>query len=85
MPEISRFLGIVIAMFYRDHGPAHFHTWYGEYEATVGIDDGVVEGYLPRRALAHVLEWHALHREELRDNWERARTRQALRKIEPLE
>ena len=85
MPEISRFLGIVVAMFYRDHGPAHFHAWYGEHEATVRIDDGVVEGYLPRRALAHVQEWSALHRDELRDNWERARTRRPLRKVEPLE
>ena len=85
MPEISRFLGIVIAMFYRDHGPAHFHAWYGEHEVTVRIDDGFVEGRFPRRALAHVLEWYDLHREELRDNWERARTRQSLQKIEPLE
>ena len=65
--------------------PAHFHAWYGEDEATVRIDDGVVEGYLPRRALAHVQEWSALHRDELRDNWERARTRRPLRKVEPLE
>jgi Domain of unknown function (DUF4160) len=85
MPEISRFLGIVIAMFYRDHGPAHFHAWYGEHEATVRIDDGAVEGYLPPRARGHVLEWYALHRDELRDNWERARTRRPLFKVEPLE
>jgi Domain of unknown function (DUF4160) len=85
MPEISRFLGIVIAMFYNEHAPPHFHAWYGEHEATIRIGDGTVDGYLPRRARAHVLEWYGLHREELQENWERARTRKPLRKIEPLE
>jgi len=85
MPEISRFLGIVVAMFYSDHGPSHFHAWYGEHEVTIRIDDGTVDGHFPRRALGCLLEWYALHREELRDNWERARTRQPLQKIEPLE
>jgi hypothetical protein len=56
MPEISRFLGIVIAMFYRDHAPAHFHAMYGDYEITVTIETGVVTGRFPRRALRHVLE-----------------------------
>lgn len=51
MPEISRFLGIVIAMFYSDHAPPHFHARYGEYEVTVRIDDGAVDGHFPRRAL----------------------------------
>ncbi|MGH8631163.1 MAG: DUF4160 domain-containing protein, partial [Burkholderiales bacterium] len=51
MPELSRFLGIVIAMFYQDHEPAHFHAVYGEYEIKVGIEDGVVTGEFPRRAL----------------------------------
>ena len=56
MPEISRFLGIVIAILYRDHEPPHFHATYGEYEITVGIRDGLVTGRFPRRALGHVLE-----------------------------
>lgn len=85
MPEISRFLGIVIAMFYREHAPPHFHARYGEHEVTVRIDDGVVDGRFPPRARGLLLEWYALHREELRDNWERARTRRSLQKIEPLE
>lgn len=85
MPEISRFLGIVIAMFYNEHAPAHFYARYGEHEATIRIEDGVVEGFLPKRARALVLEWCGLHREELQENWERARTRKPLRKIEPLE
>ncbi len=84
MPDIA-VRGIVIAMFYRDHAPPHFHARYGEYEVTVRIDDGVVEGRFPRRALALVKEWYALHREELRENWERAQSRAALEKIDPLE
>jgi len=85
MPEISRFLGIVVAMFYNDHAPAHFHAWYGGQEIVVNIDDGAVEGRFPQRALGHVLEWYALHRGELRENWERARSRRPLTRIAPLE
>jgi hypothetical protein len=85
MPEISRFLGIVIAIFYRDHEPPHFHATYGGFEITVGILDGIVQGRFPRRALGHVLEWLDLHRDELVANWERARAREALEPIPPLE
>jgi hypothetical protein len=56
MPEISRFLGIVIRMFYRDHAPPHFHAEYGAYEITVEIETGIVEGKFPKRALRAVLE-----------------------------
>ena len=63
MPEISRFLGIVIAMYYEDHPPPHFHAKYGEYEITVETESGIVKGEFPRRGLAHVLEWRELHRE----------------------
>jgi len=52
MPEISRFLGIVIYMYYRDHTPAHFHAGYGEYEVTVEIESGVVTGKFPPRTEA---------------------------------
>lgn len=58
MPEISRFYGIVIAMFYNDHAPPHFHARYVHYEAQVRIDPmGILEGELPKRATAMVLEW----------------------------
>jgi hypothetical protein len=56
MPEISRFLGIVIAMFYRDHSPPHFHAIYGEYEITVEIESGIINGRFPKRALRLVFE-----------------------------
>jgi hypothetical protein len=63
MPELSRSLGIVIAMYYRDHSSPHFHAIYGEYEATVEIESGAVNGSLPKRALAHVQEWRLLHKD----------------------
>jgi hypothetical protein len=85
MPEISRFLGIVVAMFYREHGPPHFHAVYGEFEITVEIRTGVVNGRFPKRALAHVLEWSEIHREELLQNWDLARDGEPLRRVEPLE
>jgi hypothetical protein len=85
MPEISRFLGIVIGMFYREHGPPHFHAVYGEFEVTVQIQTGVVTGQFPMRALGHVVEWAALHRTALLENWELAGAGQPLRQIAPLE
>jgi hypothetical protein len=85
MPEISRFLGIVIAMFYRDHTPPHFHARYGDYEITVEVESGIVNGTFPPRAMGHVLEWHRLHKNELREDWELAKAREALKSIPPLE
>ena len=85
MPEISRFLGVVIRMYYRDHAPPHFHATYGGYDVTVEIETGVTEGRFPRRALSAVLEWFEQHQDELRENWERARREVPLETIEPLE
>ncbi len=85
MPEISRFLGIIIRMYFRDHYPAHFHAEYGEYEITIDIETGVVNGRFPRRALNAVLEWYILHQTELMANWEATTHRKPLSKIEPLE
>jgi hypothetical protein len=72
-------------MFYNDHAPPHFHAKYGEYEITVDIQTGILKGHFPRRGLAHVLEWHELHRDELIENWNLARDRRPLRPIAPLE
>ena len=85
MPELSRFLGIVIAMYYRDHGPARFHAVYGDFEITVEIESGRVNGDFPKRALSHVLEWTDLHRVELLQAWSLARASRPLPRIEPLE
>jgi hypothetical protein len=86
VPEISRFFGIVIRMFYNDHMPAHFHAVYGDTEALIEIDTlAVYRGDLPRRALALVLEWAALHREELRQDWVLARSGELPTPIKPLD
>lgn len=85
MPRISQFFGIIIAMYYNDHAPPHFHARYGEHEALLSIESlDVIEGEVPGRALAMVLEWASLHRSELRTNWERARRGLPLEAIEPL-
>ena len=85
MPEICRFLGIIIRMYYRDHAPPHFHAEYGEYEITVEIATGIVSGKFPRRALNAVLDWYELHKEELLKDWRLAEQRKPLNSIEPLE
>ena len=85
MPEISRFLGIVIYMLYGDHLPPHFHARYGDFDILVEIDTGIIEGRFPRRSLKAVMEWHELHREELLADWALAEQRQPLREIPPLE
>jgi len=85
MPEISKFLGIKIRIFFMDHAPPHFHAEYGDYEISVDIHTGVVEGKFPKRALKAVLEWYDLHREELLVDWKLAAEGKLPNKIEPLE
>jgi len=72
-------------MFYNDHAPPHFHAQYGEFEPTIDIDTLVViQGELPRRALALIQEWAMIHRGELLANWARCRENVSPEKIEPL-
>ncbi len=86
MPEISRFFGIIIAMFYDDHEPPHFHVRYGDQKAIVAIETlGVIRGRLSPRALSLVTEWAALHQEELRADWRLAREQAPLVRIAGLE
>ena len=85
MPELARFYGIIIAMYYNDHAPPHFHAKYGTDQAVLRIDDGqMIEGSLSARALRLVEEWRLLHVEELLSDWERAQNREPLTKIDPL-
>lgn len=72
-------------MNYREHGPPHFHAWYSGHDITVSILNGTVNGEMPKRALALILEWWSLHRGELKTNWDLAEARQPLMNIEPLE
>lgn len=86
MPEVSRFFGIVIRVFFNDHDPPHFHAVYGGDEALIEIESlAVYRGELPQRALAMVLEWAALHRPELRRDWDLARRGRPPKPIAPLE
>jgi hypothetical protein len=85
MPEISRFFGIVIGMFYREHGVAHFHAVFGEHEASIEVLSRKVHGRLPQRVLRQVLEWAAQHEGELLENWKLAKEGQPLHRIRPLE
>jgi hypothetical protein len=85
MPEVCRFLGIVIGIFPREHPPPHFHAVYGEYQITVGIQSGIVSGDFPKRALRLVLEWLDLHQAELLDTWNHVQAGRPANKIAPLE
>ena len=85
MPEISRFFGIIIAMFFDDHNPPHFHARYGNDDAVIKITDlTVLEGYLQPRALGLVMEWAAIHKDELLNDWELAKDKKPLFPVEPL-
>lgn len=85
MPEISRFYGLVVYIFYDEHVPPHFHVKYAEHEAVIGIETlSLLKGDLPPRALGLVTEWAAMHQEELREDWERSLAQKPLKKIAPL-
>jgi len=86
VPEISRFYGIVVRMYYNDHAPPHFHAEYGEYELVIGIAPiAVLGGTAPPRVRSMVIEWAGLHQAELREDWERCRSGQPPKPIAPLE
>ena len=86
MPEISRYFGIIIRMYFDDHLPPHFHAIYGQSEIQVAINPiTILRGSLPRRAESMVFEWAALHQQELMDNWHRLHKAQSPQKIKPLE
>lgn len=85
MPEVSRFYGIVIRMYFADHSPPHFHAEYGEYEALISIEElRAIAGALPSRAFGLVREWAVLHRTELAALWNKGQQLEPLAKIEPL-
>ncbi len=85
MPEISRFFGIVIKMYWDDHNPPHFHAFYAGEQALIDI---VVlspfAGRLSPRALGLVIEWATIHQRELLADWDRAKGQEPLDSIEPL-
>lgn len=86
MPELSRFFGIIVVMYYADHAPPHFHVRYNEHRAKISILDlQLLDGQLPKRVMSMVLEWGFLHREALQENWARMLASQPLLPVAPLE
>ena len=86
MPEISRFLGIVIYMHFNDHNPPHFHAKYGNFKAIIAIDNlAIIEGNMPPKALALIMEWASIHKKELLNNWNKIIKTGKFTKIKPLE
>lgn len=83
MPEITRFYGIVIKMFFvREHNPPHFHALYGEYNGLINIKSlEMMEGDLPRKAKDLVNDWAKKNQKELMEMWDT----KVLKKLEPLE
>jgi hypothetical protein len=81
MPEISRFLGIIITMYFDEHNPPHFHVRYNEYRASVSIAElNIIAGALPAKVRGLVQEWAEIHRDELQHIWNTCE----FRKIDPL-
>ena len=85
MPIISRFFGIIIFIFWREHQPPHFHAKYGDDEVIVEIQTGEVTGIISQRVLNMVQEWRELHKDELVADWKLAEENKPLKRIEPLE
>jgi hypothetical protein len=85
MPELARFYGIIIQMYFGDHAPPHFHAIYGDNKAVVAIESlALIEGSLPPRARGLVIEWATIHQEELRRAFRKAASLEAPDKIDPL-
>jgi len=85
VPTISRFFGIVITMYFDEHGVPHFHAERGEHAAVISIAPvELLAGSMPKRDLRLVLAWAQLHEAELLANWDRARRSEKLEWIEPL-
>ncbi len=87
MPEISRFFGIIISMYAKDHFPPHFHAKYGDHIGLFDIENGdLIEGSMPRRAIRLIQDWTELHKAELLENWEQSQNdHPQIHKIDPLE
>ena len=86
MPVISMFFGIVIRMFYREHGVPHFHAEYQGQQATFTLDGEVLAGSIRSRTARRLIqEWTLAHHDELETNWSRAKTGEALERVAPLD
>lgn len=84
MPEISRFFGIIVSLYWRDHNPPHIHFTYGGLECSISVLDRIVNGTAPAKVIAKVNEWIDLHEGEILTLWEKAQRGEKLNRIEPL-
>ena len=84
MPILSMFYGVIISMFYKDHNPPHIHIQYAEYKAIVDFNGDILEGELPVKQRKLIEAWIVLHQDELYANWQLAKDKQSLFKIDPL-
>jgi len=85
VPEICRFLGIVITMYFNDHNPPHFHVRYEDYRAIIGIEPlEMRDGHLPPRVLGLVMEWAEMHQADLTENWTTISQAGTFKRIAPL-
>ncbi len=85
MPEISRFLGIIIRMYASEHNPPHFHAVYNDCEAQFSIDPlELIGGKLPPRIHGIIIEWASIHQKELMQNWDKLQDEKPIKKIKPL-
>ena len=84
MPEICRFYGIIICLYWKDHNPPHVHFTYGDYECTISVLDRVVDGQAPAKVIAKVNQWIDLHEQEILSLWENAQEGKQIGRIEPL-
>lgn len=85
MPELSRFMGIIIRMYLEDHNPPHFHAFYNDSKALFSIEPlEMIDGKLPPRIHGVVIEWASMYKDELLDNWNRLQNEQKPKKIKPL-
>ncbi|MFC1240018.1 DUF4160 domain-containing protein [Treponema vincentii] len=78
------FYGVIISMFYKDHNPPHIHIQYAEYKAIVDFNGDILEGELPVKQRKLIEAWIVLHQDELYANWQLAKDKQGLFKIDPL-
>lgn len=85
MPELSRFYGISIYMYYMDHDPPHIHVKYNSFEAVFSLlSNEMILGFVPNRVSKMVIEWMAINSGLLLDNWERCKIGLEINKIKPL-
>lgn len=84
MPEISRFFGIILSLYWRDHNPPHIHFSYGDYECSISVLDRIVDGTAPAKVIAKVNHWIDIHEDEILTAWEKASRGEKFDRIKPL-